>query len=809
MSEGAASSPVTIEELLEHGRWVRRLATSLVVGEEAAEELAQASMVQAISHPPRHRGNLRAWLATITRNVARDRGRERDREKDPRWLEAVRREHGLDSGDQIVARIETQRLVSEVLLGLEPQLRDVLVLRFYDELSYREIGERLDLPAETARSRTARGLEELRRRLDQKGGESAVEWRTGLVLWIGSAEWTRLAGGSGAAVGGGLVGWAPGLSALQLFAVLLLSGLLALFAWAPWGKESLPDTLALGPNSGAPQDSSVAAAGPATETAADRTTAGSDTRAELGDWVGVSGRVLEHAGRAPVAGARVLLTEGCRRGRAKRIETETDAEGRFRFDGRLEEFELGPERLLASFEGDFVLRIETDVELASFEDTFSRATMTGDLSGQSALDADLGDLTLTHAVPLRVSLDGDWAPSGSLWMGELSPGEHPPRRFRQVGDWGASREPRLWDLFGAYVHRDASRVLIALDGAGGFAYVDVDLPLDAARPRALHLERSPPGRVEVQLLDGEDRPVQNVPVVATPLFWPLRSPGTRDFCYHARLPRPTGFDASRRSVTNEDGVAVFESLPSGTAVDAAEDAGRDGLHPAGTYVFCAGDYGSAPRPHRLHAPSVVRAGDVNRLTLRYDESRRVDIEGRVTDEDGKPLSGIPVAAVDHLYTSLMSGNQGSPIEVRDFTDSEGRYRLLDVDRQAQGVEIVSVDGVDVGRAHALYEIGVPDAGVRRFDVVLPLAKDLRGWLVDAQGQPVHRPGLTVYARPAKLDPLREHPAPDFRMAVEADGSFGTRALPEGRWVLYPFEFEARGLVPFEPFEFQLGEVRSR
>lgn len=804
MSEGTASSPVTIEELLEHGRWVRRLATSLVVGEEAADELAQASLVQAISHPPRHRGNLRAWLATIARNLARDRGKAKSLEKDPRWLEAVRREQPLESGDQIVARIETQRLVSEVLLGLDPELRDVLVLRFYDELSYREIGERMDLPAETARSRITRGLAELRQRLDQLGGESAVEWRTGLVLWLGAGEWSRLAGGSAAATGGGLVGWAQGLTALQILAALLVSGLLGILAWAPWSAARTADPPLLTPELAARHASSVAAAGSTPDPVGDREPVDRRNASVPGEWIGVAGRVLQHLDRSPVVGARVRLMTRTSAASAEAIETFTDADGRFRVDGPLEAFEVLPEHLLAAYDGEFVLRIETDVELASFEDRIPRSRLTGDIRGRDALDEDLGDLTLTPAVPLSIRLVGDWEPSGSLWIGELSPREHPPSRLRRVGRWGESRDPSLWDLFGAVVHRDVQRVLIAYDGRG-LAWVDLDLPLDVSRSPVLQLERSPPGRVEVLVLDDEGRPVPNVPVSATPLFWPLRTSNTLDYCYHGVLQRPTGFESSRRSVTNEQGIAVFEHLPSGLPLADFGEPSSDGLYPVGTYVFCAGRLDEDALPHRLHAPFLVREGDVNRLRLRFDESAQVGIAGRVTDADGRPLSGVQVAAVDHLYTNVMQGHQGSPRFVETRTDADGRYALTGVDRHAQGVELVAVDGRDFGRAHALFELEVPADGVRRFDVVLPLAHDLRGWLVDGAGQAVQRAGLKVVVRPASLDPHRERPVPDVNLRVSADGSFAHSGLPAGRWVLYPLDFEAHGLVPFEPFEFESGD----
>jgi len=70
-------SPVSIEQLLEHRLWVRRLARGLVLDESRVDDLEQETWLRAMRRPPEARG-IRTWLRRVVRNLAIDQGR-RDR----------------------------------------------------------------------------------------------------------------------------------------------------------------------------------------------------------------------------------------------------------------------------------------------------------------------------------------------------------------------------------------------------------------------------------------------------------------------------------------------------------------------------------------------------------------------------------------------------------------------------------------------------------------------------------------------------------------------------------------------------------
>jgi RNA polymerase sigma-70 factor, ECF subfamily len=61
-----------------------------------------------------------------------------------------------------------RRAVAEEFAALADDQRSALQLRVIDELDYREVARRLDVPEATARARVSRGLKTLANALDQR-----------------------------------------------------------------------------------------------------------------------------------------------------------------------------------------------------------------------------------------------------------------------------------------------------------------------------------------------------------------------------------------------------------------------------------------------------------------------------------------------------------------------------------------------------------------------------------------------------------------------------------------------------------------
>lgn len=64
-------SSISPEQLLAHADWVRALARALVADPAGADDLVQETWLAALDRPPAHAQDLRAWLGTVLRNLAR------------------------------------------------------------------------------------------------------------------------------------------------------------------------------------------------------------------------------------------------------------------------------------------------------------------------------------------------------------------------------------------------------------------------------------------------------------------------------------------------------------------------------------------------------------------------------------------------------------------------------------------------------------------------------------------------------------------------------------------------------------------
>ena len=152
------------------------LAYWLLRDRDDAEDVVQDAYLRAFRAFDTVRGaDVKPWLLTIVRHVAY------------RWLSVRKRttnvvplDGALPGGegdrmpelaseepsaeDLLVGRAE-QALVRRALAELPPALREVIVLRELEELSYREIAEVTGAPVGTVMSRLARGRDQLRQQL--------------------------------------------------------------------------------------------------------------------------------------------------------------------------------------------------------------------------------------------------------------------------------------------------------------------------------------------------------------------------------------------------------------------------------------------------------------------------------------------------------------------------------------------------------------------------------------------------------------------------------------------------------------------
>lgn len=121
------------------------------------------------------------WLFTIARNLVIDLSRKRtmasldamsDSTEDGRAFEIAT--DGPSPLEQFQLS-EDRAEVAEVLMKLEPNYREVLVLRFHEEMSLDEIASMTRAPLSTVKSRLYRGLAALKPEIERLRGSRVAE----------------------------------------------------------------------------------------------------------------------------------------------------------------------------------------------------------------------------------------------------------------------------------------------------------------------------------------------------------------------------------------------------------------------------------------------------------------------------------------------------------------------------------------------------------------------------------------------------------------------------------------------------------
>jgi RNA polymerase sigma-70 factor (ECF subfamily) len=156
------------QDLLPHLDAAYNLARWLTRDEHHAEDLAQTAYVRALRFFDRYRGaNSRAWLLAIVRNAFYT-WHERERVRGSA-LSLDEEIQGLGSDfrgpeEQLLCE-ENQQAVQRAVEQLPVELREVVVLRELEDMSYKEIAAIAEIPIGTVMSRLARARERLRERL--------------------------------------------------------------------------------------------------------------------------------------------------------------------------------------------------------------------------------------------------------------------------------------------------------------------------------------------------------------------------------------------------------------------------------------------------------------------------------------------------------------------------------------------------------------------------------------------------------------------------------------------------------------------
>lgn len=189
LRSGDIGALATIYELL--GPRVYRLSRRIISNQADAEDATQEVFIRAFEQAAKFDGRSRfsTWLYRLAVHHCLNKAKQRDRKRASEHRAAELLEHACDQStvsplERVVGK-EQSELLDNLLKSLPTNYRACLVLREFEDLSYAEVAEILQIPVGTVMSRLSRAREQLCRNLKKieqetaglrnKGNPSAVQ----------------------------------------------------------------------------------------------------------------------------------------------------------------------------------------------------------------------------------------------------------------------------------------------------------------------------------------------------------------------------------------------------------------------------------------------------------------------------------------------------------------------------------------------------------------------------------------------------------------------------------------------------------
>ncbi|MBN2373988.1 sigma-70 family RNA polymerase sigma factor [bacterium] len=159
------------------------LAYRLTQDRETAEDMAQETFIRAYENLDKfdqERGFF-TWLYTICTNLTINELKKKSRLKKTFCTEEIDKKDGeklstwtneqLAEGERNIENKRQQKLLNEIIWAIPDEYRTAVILRYKEELSYREIADILKISVSLAKVRVHRGIEKLRNLFREMGYE--------------------------------------------------------------------------------------------------------------------------------------------------------------------------------------------------------------------------------------------------------------------------------------------------------------------------------------------------------------------------------------------------------------------------------------------------------------------------------------------------------------------------------------------------------------------------------------------------------------------------------------------------------------
>jgi RNA polymerase sigma-70 factor (ECF subfamily) len=146
-----------------------RVVFRITGDEDVAEELCHEAFIRLYENSRRlpDTDQARYWLLRVGKNLAFNHSKRRGRERTANQRVYHEPARPVDSADAPMLRRETEQLVRAAVERLPSNLRDVIVLKEYGDLSYVEISRTLKISVGNVKVRVHRARERLARILEE------------------------------------------------------------------------------------------------------------------------------------------------------------------------------------------------------------------------------------------------------------------------------------------------------------------------------------------------------------------------------------------------------------------------------------------------------------------------------------------------------------------------------------------------------------------------------------------------------------------------------------------------------------------
>ncbi|MBT1705660.1 RNA polymerase sigma factor [Chryseosolibacter indicus] len=164
--------------------WYKRIYNfgyKFFLDHDMAMEISQKTFISMCRnlHGLQDTARFKSWLYKIAVNSCREEARKtkgsrslsfdvvwnREAEDSPRWESSAQRH---DNPEKQLEQIELSDILQEALLQLNEEQREVVIMKEYEGLKFREIADVLNISENTVKSRMYYGLESLRKILVKK-----------------------------------------------------------------------------------------------------------------------------------------------------------------------------------------------------------------------------------------------------------------------------------------------------------------------------------------------------------------------------------------------------------------------------------------------------------------------------------------------------------------------------------------------------------------------------------------------------------------------------------------------------------------